>query len=459
MTAPNLQDQGSISASTSAAPAQSFGTHQADDILIMSAVYWGPNTSGTPADIPLPTTSGLTWAVLGSQQAIGTDGKIATFWTRATGAGHAVSLSQGAGWDTGADTVYAARSYVIRGCETSGDPFDAVAQSAVHTAANGALAAVTVSGSERMVLHFFNHSDNSNTAAHPAASGWTVGTRAASGTGTDAEFNTLRQDNIASSTAADATDAATPAQGGYSFTGVSFKPPGGGGTTFERAAALDGVGAIAAAGTFWSVFSRSVAIAATGALTVANRVVVALRSAAIAATGAIATNRVVVALRSAAVSAVAAIESAGSVLVPAIERAASLAATGAITVSNRIVVLIRSAALAVTGAISASAIRVLLRSAAVAATGAITSAGARTLVRAAALAATGAVTVAGAVTHVFQRAAALAATGAVTVSNTLKILLRQTSVAATAAVNAAGEIFTLLMTELPKIRKSWRRNR
>src|SRR5262245_38024280 len=115
MAAPTLQAQGATNAVTTGANAPTIPTHQADDIIIVHAVFWGPNTSGDAAQIPTPSNYNL----LGSQigQPGGTrDGWSALFWRRVAASGTTVSVARGASWDTGTDTCFGARAYVIRGC-------------------------------------------------------------------------------------------------------------------------------------------------------------------------------------------------------------------------------------------------------------------------------------------------------------------------------------------------------
>lgn len=222
MAAPTLFAQGSVAAVTTGSLTVTLPSHQADDILLLCVVCWVPNTAGDAAQIPTPAG----WALLGTQigQPAGTrDGWSAWFWKRATsGAETNPVVSRGASWDTGTDTCFAGRAYTVRGCIATGDPWDAQAGAGPYTTANQAVAAVTVSGTERMVVQFFNSMDNQ---AAGTISGWTAGTAATTATGTDAGFQTFRKDNVSASTGADASTAAAPAQGAYAYIGISFKPP------------------------------------------------------------------------------------------------------------------------------------------------------------------------------------------------------------------------------------------
>ena len=224
MAAPTLVAQGAIAAVTTGSLTVTLPAHQADDILVVTLAVWEPNAA---SDMAAPgTTSGWTYRmdnpiIPGSQ----IDGRLAMFWKRATsGAETNPVFTQPSPGDTGADTAFAGRAYVIRGCITSGDPWDDIVQNATpYTAANGAFPAVTVSGSERLVVQFLVSTDNQ--AAGAAPSGWTAGTAVTSATGTDSGFQTFRKDNVSTSTAADTSTVAAPAAGAYGFFGVSFKPP------------------------------------------------------------------------------------------------------------------------------------------------------------------------------------------------------------------------------------------
>lgn len=222
MVAPVLQAQGATLANTTGTLSPVIPTHQADDILILTVVYWGPNTALDAAQVPTPSGWTLVGTQIGQPAAADRDGWAATFWLRATGSGTTVTVSRGTLWDDGTDTNFGARVYVVRGCDPIGDPWDAQAQSGPHTTANQAFPAVTVSGSERMVVQFGRSMDNAAFAM--TSSGWTTGTEDNDPAGTDCAFQTARKDNIASSTAADTATCSAPAQGAYSFSGISFKP-------------------------------------------------------------------------------------------------------------------------------------------------------------------------------------------------------------------------------------------
>jgi len=227
MAAPNLQAEGALAASTTSTVGPTVPTHAADDILFATVIIYAPNTGANVSAIPTPAS----WTKIGEANMVGaliTVGKIAWYWIRASGSGTTVTFTRGANWDTGNDTCYAARVDVIRGCVTTGNPYDntGVANSSVaYTAANQAFVGVTVTGAERMVVQFGGCGDNTTFAM--TATGWTAGTGSATSTGTDANSMNQRKDNVSSSTGTDTATVDAPAntESGYSFCGVSFKPP------------------------------------------------------------------------------------------------------------------------------------------------------------------------------------------------------------------------------------------
>lgn len=229
MAAPTLNAEGTTVANTSGSLTVTLPSHAADDILILCLGFWGPNTAGSAADIPTP--AGWTQiAGFNVPESGNADGKIQWFWLRATSSSMTNPVcSRGASWDTGTDTCFGGRAYGIRGCITTGNPWDATATGGTYTAANGALGAVTVSGAARMVVQFLISLDNQ---VPGTISGWTAGTDDNDATGTDCDFQTWRKDNVSSSTSADASTVAIPAQGAYAFLGISFKPPDAAADTF-----------------------------------------------------------------------------------------------------------------------------------------------------------------------------------------------------------------------------------
>lgn len=222
MAAPTLQAQGATDAVTTSVPSVVIPAHQANDIIVVDVVIWAPGTIGDVNAIPTPSGFGIVGSEL-YPPSVEIDGRRTLFWKRATGSSETVTLTRGASWDTGTDTCYGARAYVIRGCVATGNPWDATVVTAARTTANTDFLAVTVSGSERMVVQFGGSTDNQAFAM--TSTGWTTGSEDPDVAGTDCNFQTARQDNVSVSTTADTATVSAPAQGFYGFIGVSFKPP------------------------------------------------------------------------------------------------------------------------------------------------------------------------------------------------------------------------------------------
>jgi hypothetical protein len=224
MAAPTLQAEGAIAIVTTGNLTVVLPAHQNGDILVVTPQVWVPNTAGSAAVIPDVGS----WTKQGFVQFPGTpDGECAFYWRRVAGltAGQSVAnpvFTRGASWDTGTDGQFSGRAYVIRGCVLTGDPWDEFDPTVALTGANGAVDALTVSGTERTAIQFLVKTDDFVTA--PTISGWTAGTQVEDTTGTDASFGTFRKSNISSNTAADASTVEAVAQGAYVFFGVSFKP-------------------------------------------------------------------------------------------------------------------------------------------------------------------------------------------------------------------------------------------
>jgi len=222
MAAPTLQAEGTLNSVTSGNLTLTLPAHAADDILVCTVLCWLPNTVGAINTIPAPAGG---WAKPASVQFPATpDGEIAFFWLRAaSGSETNPTFNRALDWDSGTDGIYGGRAYVIRGCVKSGNPWDEIDPTVALTAANGAVDAVTVSGSERTVIQFLSRTDDYGTA--PTLSGWTAGTAVEDTTGTDCSFRTFRKENVSSDTSADTSANEAPAAGAYVFFGVSFKPP------------------------------------------------------------------------------------------------------------------------------------------------------------------------------------------------------------------------------------------
>lgn len=216
MAAPTLSGQGTINNVTSGNNAPTIPTHAAGDILIVNSIAWHPNTAGdlNPVGAPTDWLEG-TGRVAPAAGEI--NGRFQFFFRRAAASGTTVSFTRPAGWDTGTDGAWGCRAYVITGAggTTSADWFEFASPTALLTAANGSVLALTgVGGTERLGIHFLYMSDDTPVSA-ATLSGWTAGTASVSGTGTDCGAQTFRLDNISSDQSAAAMTVSAPAVGGY----------------------------------------------------------------------------------------------------------------------------------------------------------------------------------------------------------------------------------------------------
>jgi hypothetical protein len=180
VAAPTLLNQGSLNGVTTGTRAAVFGTHAANDILVVGVMLWAPNTAGTLADFPSPTGSAI-WNYLGRAK-VGEDGQVGYWWGRATGAGMTFTIGYPAGADDGTDTLLAVAGDIIRGCVTTGDPFDQAIVSGPHTTANVQVPALTVSGVDRLAYVLAVHMDN---LTQGTVTDYTAGTARSITTGTD----------------------------------------------------------------------------------------------------------------------------------------------------------------------------------------------------------------------------------------------------------------------------------
>jgi hypothetical protein len=406
LAAPTLQAQGDTVAVTTGSLTVTLPTHAADDILIATTIDWVPNTSGNAGVGGTPTN----WAVAegGSIVPFGeVEGHLRVFWRRATTSGHpdpVFTRGTSPTWDTGTDTCFAGRAYVIRGCKTTGNPWDAIGvvdnsgfEFYLGTA-NGAIPAVTVSGSDRLVVQFVLVADN--TAIGTAPSGWTGGTIDSDNTGTGANFQTYRRTPSANTAAAasnvDSTDQ------GYTFYGFSFRP-----AVTDGAAALSGAGSVASTAT--RVRSGSTALAGAGTLA-ATSIRVQHSSSAFSGEGTLAAAGVRVQ------SGQAALAGQGTLAanpVGVFGGSAALAGAGSLSaVPFRIAG--GSASLAGVGSLSASSVGVLLGQASLSGAGGLTAAAVRVRLASASLAAAG--TLAASANAIFAAAAVLQGQGTLNAS-------------------------------------------
>jgi hypothetical protein len=234
---------------------------QANDILVVAMVAWVPNTGTGANTVAAPTgwtkftpaTTTITGGLI--------DAEYAFFWKRAVGGDADPVFVRPTGWDTGTDTCWYGRSYVIRGCATTGDPWDTITSTAISTAANPAFPAITVSGTERLAVVFAVKTDN--TALPTAATGYTVQLETNTATGTDAAINSYTVSSTnASVSAVTPTGGVAPAQGGTVYFGISFKSPAV--VVTDRTASGSGAGSESATGSFFSILDVTATGSGTG---------------------------------------------------------------------------------------------------------------------------------------------------------------------------------------------------
>jgi hypothetical protein len=212
VAAPTLQAQGNVAANTSGDLTITLPTYAANDIVVITTVGFVPNTAtgantqslASPWTKNSPNVTVITGGLI--------DEEHACWWARATSnssLGSTVTITRPANWDTGTDTCWGGRAYVIRGCVTTGNPFDDFASTALSTAANPVLPAFTVAGGNRLAIVFMTKADN--TTNPTAATGYTVGTNATSTAGTDCSFQTYRQTTSANLGTVTPTGGSAPA--------------------------------------------------------------------------------------------------------------------------------------------------------------------------------------------------------------------------------------------------------
>ena len=224
-----LQQQGTVlGAVTTGNLTVNLPAYIANDIVVITTVGYVPNGLSTNVNTQTLASPWTKYSpdvvVLDGSNRI--DSEHAFWWARATSVnslGASVSITRPTGWDTGTDTVWAGRAYVIRGCRTTGDPFDALVATAPSAAANPTLPAVTVNGNDRLVIAFYVASDN--VQAPTAATGYTPQTALTTNTGTDAGFQSYTDLTNTTVSAVTPTGGATTAQNFQVYFSASFAPP------------------------------------------------------------------------------------------------------------------------------------------------------------------------------------------------------------------------------------------
>lgn len=216
MAAPTLQDGGTLQAHNSGTTVTgTLGTHQADDILV---VIYGHNTTGNTFTTP----SGWTAHPTGRQD---TGGEAShCFWKRATSSSETNPATTVSITMTSSIGGYA-RCYVIRGCVTSGDPFDNTAgNNGASTTPNPP--SLTSTGADRLMFYgIYVGDDNTWSSGMPPTNYTQVGRLATTSGGdcmTDAIWRAL-----ASAGTEDPAAMTMSASDPWFHWAFAFKPPSG----------------------------------------------------------------------------------------------------------------------------------------------------------------------------------------------------------------------------------------
>jgi hypothetical protein len=263
---PVLQSQGTITAVTTGNLTVTIPTGEvADDILVVTTVAWvvntttGANTIAAPSGWNkfTPAVTTLTGGLI--------DAEYSFFWKRATSNAETnPTFVRPTGWDTGNDTVWAGRCYVIRGCVTTGDPWTQLVASTVSTAANPSIPAVNVNNTDNfdyidLPVAFIVKADNTLTPTSQDGIGsttWNAETEASTTTGTDAGFRAYTISFYSGTSqigAANMLGGTAPAQGGSVYFVASFKPP----QPISRTATGSGAGTETATGIKYRKYTRT----------------------------------------------------------------------------------------------------------------------------------------------------------------------------------------------------------
>lgn len=190
----------------------------------------------------------------------------------------------------------------------------------------------------------------------------------------------------------------------------------------------------------FSTVERSAALAATGDITVSNFQRELQRSSVVGATADVTVSNFRRELqRSAVVAATADLTISSSLFFTIFERAARVDTAGTIAIANYMRELQRSSVIASTGTITAAHMRELMRSVSIGAIAGTASDGFAILERAASISATGSISVSAIFFSILERAVAIAATGSISVSAIFWTIFERTvAIATTAGITIAG---------------------
>ncbi len=222
MAAPAYAAVGTANGATTNSLSLSAGfpaTVNPNDIALLLVIRYNPN--GVSSDISTPSgfTIGAKNTFQNSSAVI--VGRAALFWKRCDGTedGATISLSCPDG-DTGTDGVFYARCCTFSGCETSGDPWDAIVFRGGPGNATVTFDAVTVSGAERTLVIGCVQAANTDPGS---VAGYTPRVSGGTTTGSDAHLKVWDKANVSSD---GSTTAPTGTTLGWATWHISLKPPG-----------------------------------------------------------------------------------------------------------------------------------------------------------------------------------------------------------------------------------------
>lgn len=425
MAAPVAGTAVSHAANPTTSATATLGTTAADTILIAVAVNGGSTAALTLAG----TYNGGAWSSIGA--GAGTNQWGGVWWSRCTANHSGQTVVAATATDSCALIVIP-----VTGCLTGVSPVDANTSSTNLTANGLTLAAFDTTVADTLVMLAIAADDNvAITSPTKGGAAMAISTAASTG-GADSIVGicNLAQAAAGSTGAFAGTHASTLSK---RLVGFALKPPAA--ATVERSAAIAATAAIATAASFFSILEAATGVAATGTVATAGEVVhVHERSSSVAATGEVTVGHQRDLQRQLAVSATGAI---ASVPQRDLQRSTTLAATGAIA-TGYVRELNRAAAVSATGSISSTGVEELARAVSLAATAGISTAGqveGQTAAheRSASLNASSSIETTGVFWTTFERTVTLTANAAVSTTG-LSVLERQVALGATATVSTTG---------------------
>lgn len=224
MAAPTVISKGTIGQSTGGNVSPTLpASILANDIVFTAIISHQPvsigviNTLATWTEVAQGTYQNSTPA---------NQGRAGLWWKRMAG-GESGTITFSRTGDTGTDGVYLAQCYLVRGCRTSGDPYEAATPRYGPGNATVTWDAVTVSGSERTLLAFVVQADNASTVDIPST--YSALATDVSGSGTDGELRLCYKENVSGDGSTTATGGET--EGWATFHLSVLADEGGGGPT------------------------------------------------------------------------------------------------------------------------------------------------------------------------------------------------------------------------------------